>query len=76
MMTVTYLRRPLRLRLAWRLQTIYLRWRIKQAERCRAHHERDLRHLRDDAERMSYQIDWDDKYITDLAVRLGRVLAK
>jgi hypothetical protein len=76
MMTVTHLRRPLRLRFAWRCQSIYLRWRIRQAERCRSHHERDLRHLKEDVDRMSYQIDWDDRYITSLAQRLGRVLAK
>lgn len=76
MMTVTHLKRPLRLRLAWRVQTLYLRWRIRQAERCRRYHERDLRNLREDVERMSIQLDWDDRYITELAQRLGRVLAK
>lgn len=76
MMTVTHLRRPLRLRLAWRLQSLYLRWRIRCAERCRSHHERDLRHLREDADRMTYQLDWDDQYINSLAAQLHRVLAK
>ena len=76
MMTVTYLRRPLRLRLAWRLQTIYLRWRLKHAERCHENHKRDLAHLREDVDRMETQLKWDAQYATELAQKIHRIESK
>ena len=76
MMTVTYLRRPLHLRLLWRIQAAYLRWRIKHADRCREHHERDLRCLKDATERMLWQIDLDEQFSRELVQRLGRVVSK
>lgn len=76
MMTVTFLRRPIRMRLRWWLEAQYLRMLIRHAERDQRGHMADLTKLRDDAERMSIQIDWDEKYILSLAQRLGKVLAK
>lgn len=76
MMTVTYLRRPLHLRLAWRLEAMYLRWRIRHADRCRAGHERDLRCLRESVDQMSRQIDFDEAFTRELVARLGKVVSK
>lgn len=76
MMTVTFLKRPLHMRLLWRLEAAYLRWRIKHADRCRAHHEQDLARAKADAERLSHQIDLDDQFVRELVQRLGRVVSK
>lgn len=76
MMTVTYLRRPLHMRLLWRLEAAYLRWRIKHADKCRDGHLQELSNLRDDIERVSYQIDLDEQFSRELVVRLGRVVSK
>lgn len=75
-MTAFYLKRPLRLRLAWRLEAIYLRWRIRCAEADRRGHEREWRNLKCDIDRMSRQIDIDEQFSRELVQRLGRVLAK
>lgn len=76
MMTTTYLRRPIRMRLRWWLESQYLRMLIRHAESDQRGHMADLVKLRDDAERMSVQIDWDEKYILSLTQRLGKVLSK
>ena len=72
MMTYTPTRRTFRLKLCARIESAYLAWRIKHAEK-------EVRQIRDEriaafwhADRLSHRIDSYEAHITLLAQRLGR----
>lgn len=72
MMTMGYTKRPLYVKLMARLESIYLAWRIRCAER-------DVQQIRAErvaafghADRLSHRIDAYEAHITLLAQRLGR----
>lgn len=68
-MTVTFTRRPIRMRLMARLKAHYLRWLIWHAESDLKRHKREMQHALDHLPR---QIDVDKAYIDSLVSLLTR----
>lgn len=76
MMTVTYLRRPVHLKVLWWFQERYLRLLLWSAEKDREAHRRELKFSESEVERLEGQIDVDANAIEALTLRLQRVLQK